>query len=440
MHIIDLAVTPLYLFIVYIVAYTIQGKISDPFSKRIFIPALSIKIFSGIALGLIYQFYYQGGDTLFYFKQSGIIREAFLNDPLVGLKLLLSNGQYEAESFTYASQLRWYRFPTEFFIVKVSALLGLLCLNAYSSISLFFTIFSFSGLWLLYRTLVEIKPQAKKGLAVSVFFIPSLFFWGSGLLKDSLMMGCLGYVFYAFHSIFIIRKTTLVTIILLVIGLYILSVIRIYILLGFIPPALLWIFIVNNKRIGNVVLRWLIAPIIFSVALGTSFVLTKNLTEGNSKYDLSQIPERTRINAQYLYRISLQQQGSAYYLGDLDGTYASMIRAAPQAILVTLFRPWLWEVNNPLMLISAVESLVYILFTLYVLVLLRPHRFFLKILNDPLLTFCLLFTILMAVAVGLNSFNFGTLVRYKIPVLPFYTGMLFILYSEIRRKHLFNNS
>ena len=60
--------------------------------------------------------------------------------------------------------------------------------------------------------------------------------------------------------------------------------------------------------------------------------------------------------------------GSGYSLGELDGTFGSMIRLSPQAINVSLFRPYLWEVKNPLMLLSALESFLLLSLCLYIIV------------------------------------------------------------------------
>jgi hypothetical protein len=40
---------------------------------------------------------------------------------------------------------------------------------------------------------------------------------------------------------------------------------------------------------------------------------------------------------------------------------------------------------------------------------------------------CLVFAISFSFGVGVNSYNFGTLVRYKIPMMPFYVSGLYIL-------------
>lgn len=291
----------------------------------------------------------------------------------------------------------------------------------------------------MFETFTKIKPDQKTHVALAIFFIPSCFFWGSGLLKDSLMMGCLGFLVYGIYNIFISHKLYVRSILLLVLAIYILATIRVYLLLAFVPPALIWIFMASNMKITNKVLRILAMPVFLVLGTSSAYLLAVNITKGHQKYDLRQIPIRTKINAQYLYEMSISQQGSAYQIGNLDGTYQSMLQAAPEAINVTLFRPWLWEVSNPFMLISAVESFCFLLFTIYLLFKLGIFRILKLIINDPFISFCLIFTLIFAFAVGLNSFNFGTLVRYKIPLLPFFSTILFFLFDSIGKKQIVEN-
>ena len=50
--------------------------------------------------------------------------------------------------------------------------------------------------------------------------------------------------------------------------------------------------------------------------------------------------------------------------------------------------------------------------------------------KDPNLMFFLIFSLIFAFAVGITSYNFGALSRYKIPCLPFYGAFLMILLNQ----------
>jgi hypothetical protein len=83
------------------------------------------------------------------------------------------------------------------------------------------------------------------------------------------------------------------------------------------------------------------------------------------------------------------------------------------------------------MLISALENTFLILLTLRIFFKAGPINFFSLIFKEPLLIFSFVFAIFFSFSVGLTTANFGALVRYKIPALPFYLCTLFILEKKI---------
>ena len=128
-----------------------------------------------------------------------------------------------------------------------------------------------------------------------------------------------------------------------------------------------------------------------------------------------------------------QGQGSSYTLGDFDPTILGILSKFPAAVNVTLFRPYLWEIRNPVMAISALESAFVFGITIFILFGLGFKNLYLVLKNDPFLTMSLIFSIFFAFSVGFTSYNFGALVRYKIPCIPFYLITLFVLSHEIKK-------
>jgi hypothetical protein len=72
--------------------------------------------------------------------------------------------------------------------------------------------------------------------------------------------------------------------------------------------------------------------------------------------------------------------------------------------------------------------------TLFTLIKAGVVRFFGSILFDPAIQFCFFFSMLFALFVGATTLNFGTLVRYKIPCMPFYIIAMFLI-LERKRAH-----
>jgi hypothetical protein len=119
----------------------------------------------------------------------------------------------------------------------------------------------------------------------------------------------------------------------------------------------------------------------------------------------------------------------------LDGTFGSMARLAPQAINVSLFRPYIWEVKNPLMLLSALESMLLFVLTIYIIF--KKNVGLLAAVTNMNVVFALIFSISFAFAVGVSTYNFGTLVRYKIPLLPFFLIALILIWHHSNKAKKF---
>ncbi|ALI99769.1 hypothetical protein [Rufibacter tibetensis] len=430
----DLLLTPIYLLLFYMIAYQVRPKATNKLTRKYFIPALTLKLGGAIALGLIYQFYYGGGDTFNYYFHSKLVTQAFYDDPTVGLQLFLSNGEFNPATIKYTSPMYWYHSPTEFIIVKIGALFGVIGFNSYTIIAIFFALVSFTGMWAMYLTFNKLYPHLHKHFAIACFFMPSVFFWGSGFMKDSITMGALGWLFYGFYAAFIEKKSFIKSLIITLLAAWLVYNVKVYVLLSFLPPALFWIFSENNKRIKNAAVRNLLKPVFIGLGLVFAYFGATKLTEGDDKYDVDKIGERTKINSEYLTS-SMVATGSAYNIGTFDGSIGSMLAVAPQAVVVSLFRPFLWEVRNPIMLLSAVEAMIFIYLTVFLFYKTGFGKSFKLISTTPILTFSFIFSLVLAFAVGTNSGNFGTLVRYKIPLMPFYLSALYIMrYYFVTKK------
>lgn len=430
----DLFLTPLYLGLFYGLAFALRPRFTNAYTHKYFIPALSLKFIGAIALGLIYQFYYNGGDTFNYYLHVKIIYSAFTNNFGDGISLLTHLGQPLPNLAKYTTYMFWWEpGSSELFVVRIAVIMALLSFNTYTVIALFFAFISFCGMWSMYITFVRIYPAAYKKLAIAIFFLPSVFFWGSGLMKDSLCIGALGWTFYGFYNVFIAKRNIVQSSILGVLGIYILAGAKIYILLSFMPPALFWVFNENSAKIKSSTLRIMLKPLFITAGAVAAYYGATNLTAGDERFDVEKIGERSKITQEYLSEYV--KSGSAYHIGELDGSLGSIVKVAPQAVFISLFRPFLFEARNPVMLLSALEAGLF----LYLTITLFYKTGLLKglglIAAEPILTFCFIFSIIMAIGVGTTSGNFGTLVRYKIPLMPFFLSALYIMQFKAQAAH-----
>jgi hypothetical protein len=360
--------------------------------------------------------------------------EAFVDQPAKGIKMLVnSNGDY-ADVYRYASKIPFYQNPQSYMVIRLAALFDLITFSTYTATAVLFSVLSFCGSWLLFNAFYQLKPTQAKLLAMAVLFLPSVVFWGSGLLKDTVTMACLGVATYYIFKLVINRQFRISYIVLVILVLYGLYVIKIYILMIFLPAIILWIFIYNFQRIKSTVIRIMAAPFVLILAAVSGYYAALSAVEDNAKYAFDSLAKTAQITAYDIRFWTGRDAGSGYTLGELDGTWNSLVRLAPEAINVSLFRPYLWEVTNPLMAIAAIESILFIVLTAYVLFYSRG--WLITALKDPTVIFCLTFSLVFAFAVGVSTFNFGTLMRYKIPLLPYYlVALIFIFsYSKSARK------
>ena len=214
-----------------------RPHVTDSISRGYFFPALTLKIIGAISIGLLYQFYYGGGDTFVYHSGSRVIWEAFTDSPIVGLKLLFTDRSSHEGIYAYSSKIAFFHDEQSYNVVRIAAFFDLLTFSTYSATAVLFSVFSFTGMWMLFITFYKQYPHFHRGTAIAVLFIPTVAIWGSGIFKDTITLACLGIATYYLHAIFFERKINIFSIVLLFSSLFIIYSIKIFILQAFIPAA-----------------------------------------------------------------------------------------------------------------------------------------------------------------------------------------------------------
>ncbi len=435
----DLIITPLLLVFVFFIAYLIRPFLTTSKTRRYFIPALTFKIIGALAVGIIYQFYYQGGDTFTYFTLgSSHIWEAFLDSPWKAISLIIGPDEYSATTYEYASRIYTFGDKHSYFVVRLAGFLGIITLNTYSAIAVLFAVLSFTGVWSMYVSLLKLYPRINFWLAVSILFVPSVVFWGSGLLKDTLTIGALGWLTWGIIHLVVLRTKYFKSVIAILIASYVIYIIKIYILLCLLPALLFWVMLFYLRKVRSVAYRLMTFPIAIAIVIVSGYFLVLNIGETSHRYSIDKLNYTAEATAKWNYYVSQQEGGSGYTLGSSnDFTTFGMIQRSPEAVWVALFRPYIWEADNLMMFLSGFENFLLLLLTLYVFVRVKPGKVISRVVDDPYVFFSLLFVITFAFAIGISTYNFGALVRYKIPIFPFLLSSLFILMS--RRKTGFDH-
>lgn len=434
----DIILLPLYLTAVLLFAFIVKNKrYRGVKAADYFIPALTVKIVGGLAMGSIYLFYYGGGDTFYYYADSKVFNNSIGQSFSLFLKLLfLPAKTITIDTYESTAWLAYFNDHSGWAAVKVYGILSTLTFHSYPTMTVLIASLTFTGAWALYRTFTDLYPDLYKQFALAILFMPSVIFWGSGILKDSITFGCLGWMTYTSYLIFFKGRKIFPNSVLLLFTGYLAIMLKAYIVISFVPALMFWIFFTYRSRIQNQFIKFVSGPALFAIAFLFAFFMVQLLGSEFSRYSLQNVMETAETFQSWHGYLAENANASGYTLGEFDGSLLSMLTKIPAAINVTLFRPYLWEANNIVMLAAAVESMILLGFVLYIFFRNGVIRTFTSIYTNPTVFFCLFFSIAFAFAVGFSTYNFGALVRYKIPCIPFFLTGLMILNLETTQKRI----
>jgi hypothetical protein len=129
----------------------------------------------------------------------------------------------------------------------------------------------------------------------------------------------------------------------------------------------------------------------------------------------------------------ISEEGRSYSLGEIEYTVTGILSKSIFAIQIALFEPYIWNADGPFLLASALENIVILVLSLQTLLATRS-KIANYINNNPYLTYGLTFSFILAFIIGFTTYNYGALVRYKIPLIPFFLSSLIILLDIAKKK------
>ncbi|MBL0145286.1 MAG: hypothetical protein IPP48_05570 [Chitinophagaceae bacterium] len=223
---------------------------------------------------------------------------------------------------------------------------------------------AFSGVWRLYRFFYELYPHLHKHLAIAILYLPTFVFWSSGVLKDSICIGALGWLTFSLYEALFKKQKLLVNLGIILFASYMLSVLKVYILVSYLPFFFLFLILKNMSLMKSKFLKVTIVCVLIFGSMAMFTQIVGKLTESLGEYGTDGLT-KSMERKQQAYR----ESGSSFSLGVDLSNGISMSRLgliAPAAIIATLYRPFLWESRNVSTLLSSFESLFIMYFTLFV--------------------------------------------------------------------------
>jgi len=427
----------------YIIIFTIGFNIYSTIKysreqnlKKFFLYGFYFKIFASIGFALVYDLYYdRSGDSYYYFYSSCNLGNVFFEDFKSYLRIFfgfvskqniytLPAGLSYIPAFSDPGKIAVHRFISPFTILGFK--------NYYLTI-IVLNVFLYIINWRVFLSFDKIFPDKTKILAYGFLFVPSVLFWGSGILKDSFTF-TFGLVFISnFYKIFFQRKLNLLNAAKLLLAAYVVISLKPYILYSYIAGGFVWLGLNSLKAVKNRVLRVFVLPVII-VGIGFTGIYVLNSVAnvvGGSYKDIDSM-----LNKAVVSQRDLKQeyyQGTSFDIGDYDPTVEGALSVTPAAIIAGLYRPFIWEARSAVVFLSGLENFILLLITIYVIYKAGLVGTLRIISREPFLIFCLVFSIIMAWGIGLSTSNFGALVRFKIPLMPFFLILWLFILDEYKK-------
>ncbi|HRH67205.1 MAG TPA: hypothetical protein PLU53_12960 [Bacteroidia bacterium] len=435
LSVVDLIVAPIYLVIFFFVAHRIRSKhIEKNPSYRYYVPGLMVKMIGAIAVCLVYVYYYGGGDTINYHIDCVAISKLFLKDPWQAIRftfLPLDAEMYY--SFDFDTGWLFYSYDAKAMIVdRFNWILAFVSFNSFVGQTMLLSFICFFSIWRLYQMFLHEFPEMEREFAIAILFMPSVVFWGSGLLKDSMTFAAVAAFTASFHHLLKIRTKNMKHMIYLVISSYILILIKPYIFFAVLPGAILWLVGFYLSKVTNPLLKSSVAPLLIVLSVASGYLMLRLMGETLGEYSVTNVLDKAYVTNQDLKQD--YYQGASFDIGDFEPTVQGILSKVPAAINAALFRPYLWESYTAGMLISSLENFVLLIVTIYLILKMRVYNLFLLMFRHHILFFSVFFSLFFSFSVGLTTSNFGSLVRYKIPAIPFFVSSLFIIHYTFKKE------
>jgi hypothetical protein len=257
------------IFFIYLVAsaamfYFLGVHRNTGLSAGTVISLFVLKVFAGwINLQVHYKEYITN-DVYFYYKQSMHEISRFPENPTAFLMDLLFNwgGISTHLNFLDRANMVYWTDLGVLLHTKYMNIANLLTMGSLPADIVLFNIIFFLGMLQLYKVFYQVQPQKKWLYVVSVFLIPSVLFWCSGIHKDGWILAAIGFICYASYQCFVQKQRRYILAV--IISLLLLFMMRYFVFLCFLPGYLLWIaFHQHPKRLFLFAISYILVLVLF---------------------------------------------------------------------------------------------------------------------------------------------------------------------------------
>lgn len=423
----DFIFAPFFIILFSYIAKRIRRRYADdPQLQFYFVWGFRIKMAMVLAYSILSGSVIAGDQIVLYFGEGKHFAELIKQD-FNNISLLFTNGGSIIDNI--ADEKGYLMYESNYMVVKIAIILCFFTASKFMLMNIILGFIAFIGSWQLFLFFRTLYPHLQRFLAFAAMGIPTVVFWSSGINKETICMASLGFLTKSLFDLFTYRKKVLMHSVLIVLAVYFISTIKSYIIFSYLPFYLFFLLIYTINQAGNPIFR-----ILLKLTIPVTFVLFIVYIYANgqdflAQYSTEKVMESVASNQKAFENQAMVDSGSYFTLGEFDGTIGSFLSMAPLSIITTFFRPFLWECKNLIMLLTSLEGMALLFFTLRIIFINGLLNFFRGLFTNSVILYCMCFSLLFAIFIGTSTFNFGSLARYKIPCLPFFLSALIILQS-----------
>jgi len=386
-----------------------------------------LKIAAGTALWAIYTWVYTErvhADVFKYFDDSAVMFSALPDRPGDYLRMLFgfrNDSPWFTETY-YVEMNNWFReyesnlYNDAHTLIRFNAFARLFSFGQYHVHTVFASFLALTGMIGIYRSFAHLLTGRERALMAALFLVPTVLFWASAPIKESLLFFGLGLMLFQAYRLLEGRIRPMGFVV-LVFTVLLLFVLKFYVLLSMIPAllALAW----SRGKTGA---WWR-----YTLVYGAFIVLGLNSGHLIHGFDILEI-----IALKQKDFIGLAEgTGAGSFVmppARLEPTLPSFLASAPHALLVSIAGPLLYPSGGVFGLISAAENALLLLVIVVCLLYHRPWRQ----LDAPLLLHLLAYGFVLSLVIGWTTPVMGALVRYRAPLLPFLLVAALLLLDQQR--------
>jgi hypothetical protein len=380
-----------------------NSRVEDKF---LFWSAWLFRVMMGIAVGLIYTYYYNANDTWHFFEDAKTLSALARTNFSEYIKFLFAGNSEDS-----IWQTLFYTQERSLFLVKLISVLAFLGNDNYWTCVLYFSTISFLAVWTLFATITKHFEKTKLAAALAFLFLPSVVFWSSGLVKETLALAGIFWMSAVFLKF--LKKD---------------KISWIQILIGFLLLIAAWslkyywtalfLIVLSTTWIIYIAQRFAALKSFWWLAWGMVFIIICTLaSQAHPNFYFSRFLEVIVTNHEAFVQIS--KPDGIIHFDNLRANWWSMIINSPVALASGLFRPWIGEAKGLTGFIAALENLFMLILLIGTL-----FRTSWKIESKLLVTSLIVYIVLLCILLALSTPNFGTLSRYRVGFLPFFVFLI----------------